>query len=436
MARTWSEAENWRFVRAQKIYENQYTFMLHCEDFGRSQYSLERRAIALRDYTPPKGTEKLPLRAETNPEEVYQAIVDHLKDSRRRGFVPEYFRVYKQQEEDSQVSGVNAELLRLLKKGPVSQFDLADMLDVPPRLVREGLEWLKGNQYLVAEDLEGITLAQPERHPEENYHVLPVDRLMDGGRWYKFGAIGDTHIGSKWERLDVLNALYEIFEGEGVTEVFHTGNTIEGEGTYNRQDIRVHGMENQVEYFLEHYPQRKGTTTRYITGDCHEGWYIKREGIDIGRRIEQSARDNGREDLVYLGHVEADIELKAGEGSSIMRIHHPGGGSAYAISYIVQKIVESYQGGEKPHILLCGHTHKADWGYPREVHCVQTGCTQDQSIFMRKKRLQAMVGGFIVKVQLGEMGEVVRFAPEFFPFYDKTFYEQRYNVEFGVASVS
>jgi predicted phosphodiesterase len=436
MRRIWTDAENWKLCRAREIYESQYTLIRDCEEFDRSQYALERRGLLLKDWKAPKDTEKLPLRAETDPEEVYQEIVHHLRDARKRGILPEYFRIYKQQEEDSQASGVNAGLLRLLKKGPVSQYDLADMLDVPPRMIREGLEWLKENQYLVAEELEGITLSQPERHPEENYHVLPVDRLMNGGRWYKFGALGDTHLGSKWERLDVLNAMYQIYEDEGITEVFHTGNTIEGESSYNRQDIRVHGMENQVEYFLEHYPHREQITTRYITGDCHEGWYIKREGIDIGRRIEQSAKDAGREDLVYLGHVEADIELKGGKGSSIMRIHHPGGGSAYAISYVVQKIVESYQGGEKPHVLLCGHTHKADYGFPREVHCVQTGCTQDQSIFMRKKRLQAMVGGWIVKLQLGEQGEIVRFAPEFFPFYDKTFYEKRYDVNFGLARVS
>ena len=106
---------------------------------------------------------------------------------------------------------------------------------------------------------------------------------------------------------------------------------------------------------------------------------------------------------------------------------HPGGGSAYAISYTDQKRVESYQGGEKPSIEIAGHYHKWNVGYPREVHTVQAGCTCDQTLFMRKKKLQAHVGFLVVKIKQDSTdGHVVRFAPEWFPFYDRGFYEKRF----------
>jgi hypothetical protein len=135
------------------------------------------------------------------------------------------------------------------------------------------------------------------------------------------------------------------------------------------------------------------------------------------------AKEAGRNDLEYLGHLEADIVYKAPEGETTVRLVHPGGGTAYALSYSVQKIVESYVGGEKPQVLLCGHYHKAEYSYVRGVHCVQVGCTQDQTPFMRKKKLQAHLGGWICEIGVGKQGSVTWFKQQFFPFYDRAYHQ-------------
>jgi hypothetical protein len=242
--------------------------------------------------------------------------------------------------------------------------------------------------------------------------------------FYRFGVTGDNHLCSRYERLDVLNALYDLFEGEGITRVFNTGNWIDGEARFNKHDLKVHGLDNQLNYWIDNYPQRPGVVTEYITGDDHEGWYTQREGINVGKYAERKARDAGREDLVFLGHMEADIILPAPNGQTVVRVLHPGGGSAYAISYTSQKIVESYTGAEKPNILLDGHYHKAGYNYIRGVHVVQTACTQDQTPFMRKKRLAAHLGGWIIEFSVDEQGAITRFKKEFIPFYDKGYYEK------------
>jgi len=133
----------------------------------------------------------------------------------------------------------------------------------------------------------------------------------------------------------------------------------------------------------------------------------------------------GYDDMEYLGYMEADIELTEGgfENSSWLRVCHPGGGSAYALSYTSQKIAESLQGGEKPAIMLLGHYHKLGYEYPREIHSCQTGCSEDQTLFMRKKRLQAMVGGGIATVRIAKDGTINRFSPEFITFFDRKFYK-------------
>ena len=260
------------------------------------------------------------------------------------------------------------------------------------------------------------------------YQPVKVKPRKDG--WTVIGAISDTHLGSKHERLELNEKLFDIFEQEGVTQVFHGGNWIEGEARFNRYDVSVYGLDAQIDYFIDHYPQRAQIGTYYVAGDDHEGWYQQRELINIGERLEERARTRGREDLHYLGYMEADVALVGKKGASTpMRVIHAGGGTGYALSYRPQKIVESLQGGEKPSVLLIGHYHKAVYAYIRNVHTVSLGTGEDQSMFMRKHAIEAHVGGWIIRFKQDEVdGHILRFAPEFIPFYDRGYYEKRYEL--------
>ena len=312
-------------------------------------------------------------------------------------------------------------LRKALHGGQKTVVDLADAMDCSPKKVQEllGAMAAKGGMLFEVDGRWGI---------KDSINLEPGRgeiKAKAGVR--RFGVIGDNHLCNKHSRLDVLNAAYDHYEREGITEVFNTGNWIDGEAKFNRTELIVRpGMDAQLEYLIENYPQRKGITTRYIAGDDHEGWYQQREGIEIGRRLQQSAEDAGRTDLKYLGYGECDVKLVVPGGSACMRVVHPGGGSAYAISYTDQKRVESYQGGEKPQIELVGHYHKFNYGYPREVHTVQCGCTTDQSLFMRKKRLQAHVGFVVVNLDQATNGTITRFSVEWFPFFDRGYYERRF----------
>ena len=243
---------------------------------------------------------------------------------------------------------------------------------------------------------------------------------------YCFGAVADSHIGSKYERNDVLEALYDRFAEAGVKKVFHGGNWIDGEARFNKFDIYAYGIEAQIANFIEKYPYRKGIETHIISGDDHEGWYVQREHINIGKLMETEARAAGRTDLIDLGYMERDIELVAKKGKAILRVIHAGGGSSYAISYTSQKYAESLQGGEKPNIVIVGHYHKFDYSYPREIHMIQPGCTEDQTPFMRKRKLQAMVGGCILWIKQNELGVITSLKIEWIPFYSKKHYEYKW----------
>lgn len=309
------------------------------------------------------------------------------------------------------------------KNKAVSITELCDLFDRSPKSIEKALEEL---------DTQGYNLIREEGKVELSNVIQKKEaKILDiydaSTNYYKFGIVSDNHLGSKYSRLEVLDTLYNIFQAEGIEVVYNAGNWIDGEKRFNKHDLCVAaGMDTQINYMLEHYPNVKGITTYYIGGDDHEGWYTQDVGIDIGQHLEHMARAAGRTDLVYLGYMENDILLQAPEGHTRLRIQHPGGGSAYAISYTPQKIMESLRSSEIPDILILGHYHKASYNYIRGSHVVQAGCTQDQTPFMRKKRLAAHLGGWIIEFWTDSQGNITRFKPEFIPFFDSPYYDQHW----------
>lgn len=259
------------------------------------------------------------------------------------------------------------------------------------------------------------------------------DRLVsDASGRYRLGIISDTHLGSKHCREDVIAGLYDWFAAEGVQQVYHAGNWIDGEARFNVHDLvpEAHGMQAQLDYFVARYPQRKGVTTYYVTGDDHEGWYAQREGVDIGLMLEDTAKRAGRSDLVSLGYKEAFITLehKRSGRSSKLLVDHPGGGSAYADSYAAQKRVEAAQSGEKPGLWVFGHWHKMGYFCPRGVHVILAGCTKDLDTFGRKKGLRYDIGGAIVEVEQDAAGGLSGITPRFRQFFDRGYYNQQFDM--------
>jgi hypothetical protein len=304
---------------------------------------------------------------------------------------------------------------------PVNLIDLSNRFDCSPSKIMDAVGELQAEGYMmeINKGVVGLGNDMPVTHEEER-----IDISKFKGRTIKFGLTADNHLCSKYHRPDVLNALFDIWAEQGVTEVYQCGNMVDGEARFNRHDLCVPpGVENQIDYFIKNWPHRKGITTRFVCGDDHEGWYTQNFGANFGQMITRAAEREGRSDLDYLGYMEHDVIFEAPNGDCKMRVIHAGGGSAYALSYSVQKIVESYQGGEKPNILLVGHFHKAEYSYPREVHVVQAGCTQDQTPFMRKRRIQAMVGGWTITFTLDNNGICHDFLPQFHAFYDRKFYK-------------
>jgi predicted phosphodiesterase len=309
---------------------------------------------------------------------------------------------------------------RLNRRKEVTSIEqLSNEFDVGVGKIKHAIEQLQSLGHTV--ELKGGQVMINSDIPKSEETKLNISKLSTGV--YKFGLLGDNHLCSRYERLDVLNALYDYYKEQGITIVYNTGNWIDGEAKFNKHDLHTHGMDNQIRYFLDTYPKRDGIQTRYITGDDHEGWYTQREGINVGKYTQILSEEHGRKDLFFLGHMEHDEIIKTKKGQTRVRILHPGGGSSYATSYSVQKIVESYTGGDKPDVLFVGHYHKSEYTYYRGVHIVQSGTTEDQTPFMRKKKLSAHLGGWVIEFSNDDKGAITKFKCEFIPFYDKEYYK-------------
>jgi len=314
-------------------------------------------------------------------------------------------------------------ILKFIKKTKNTSIEnISNEFDISVKVVRESLDNLKHKGYAINEfsnNIEIGSIASGGSHDVDISKISPSDRTKVT---YEFGYITDEHLGSKYQRLDVVNAAFEHFKNKGIKQVYNTGNWIDGVIHFNKNDIFLHNMESQVDYMVKNYPSIEGIDFYFISGEDHEGWFTRREGINVGNYLQMKAREAGREDFHHLGFMEADVILKAPNGECRMRLIHPGGGSSYAVSYKPQKIVESYTSGEKPNILLVGHYHKAGYFYNRGVHIVLGGTACDQTPFMRKNNIAAHVGFWTIKVSLDLNGAVTEFQPTFHPFYDKDYY--------------
>jgi len=303
-------------------------------------------------------------------------------------------------------SGLERDIL----SGNFSIYDLSGRHDVSVSVVESVVTSLLESGYNLVINKQGDVMIS-NVIPKLPTREIKIDKSGE----FLFGAVGDNHLGSRYEDLGALNALYDVFEEEGVKTVFNTGNWIDGEARFNKHDLHTHGLDNQLKYMIEKYPQRDGIKTYYVSGDDHEGWYTQREGIDVGRRLEQDANDSGRYDLINIGHMVSDVLIDTGTENKLkVCVQHPGGGSAFSLSHTTQKIVESFGDGEKPDILLLGHYHKASSFLFKGVHTVQTGCTQERTPFMKKKLLSAHIGGFVIRGTVSKDGTISSFTPTFY----------------------
>ena len=240
--------------------------------------------------------------------------------------------------------------------------------------------------------------APPTCNQYEHYHRP---------RRAKIGIISDTHIGSKYFDPATFEKSVHIFNREKVEAIYHAGDIIEGMSNrdghiYELETIGVTAQIDQAADLLNQYKQ----PLFFITGN-HDGWSSVKanQGVDIGGILEDKIAG-----ATNLGAYETNIKLAP---AVTMRMTHDGS-SAYALSYSMQKRINSMDDKSKPDILANGHIHKALYLNYRGIHGVESATMQQQTPFMARKGSPAMVGFWIFDIKYTKKG-VSSFAPTFYP---------------------
>jgi len=227
----------------------------------------------------------------------------------------------------------------------------------------------------------------------------------------KIGVFSDCHIGHEMFDEPFFKHMARTFKKEGVEKVYQIGDILEGMSgrdghVYELSEI---GFNNQMKKAVKMFGHLKNFDVYGIDGN-HDGWYQKKSdiGLIVGEELQ-----NKVDNYTHLGQMEADVELRPGVK---MKLYHGGDGTAYAVSYKMQKLMESFTGGEKPAVVLSGHYHKALYMFNRNIHGLEAGTMCGQTGWMRGKKIPAHKGFWIVDMEMGKAG-IGKFTPSFYPGY-------------------
>jgi len=222
------------------------------------------------------------------------------------------------------------------------------------------------------------------------------------------GFITDTHIGEETFEDSLWLSFLAECKREGVQMILHAGDVHEGmsnrpDQVYHLQDV---GASAQMAH-AERLFKMTDLPIKVIDGN-HDRWGVKSNGLfmvpDLCKRVPN---------MEFIGSDTGDVIING----SKWRLWHGEDGSSYSVSYRLQKIVESFTGGDKPSILLCGHTHKQCYIFERNIHVVSGGALSYQSSWMRSTRKPCHTGFHIIHARIKD-GGIVRFAPIWYPFYE------------------
>lgn len=251
----------------------------------------------------------------------------------------------------------------------------------------------------------------------DSHSYVPVDLNMDITE-LRFGVFSDLHLGHKCSRVDVFKYMVDDFRKRDIDIVLNAGDTLEGLSNRNGHQFELvnegRGISAQKIMMGELFEQfvDYGMTCYSIEAESsHSSWGLRigNQGQDIGPELEMYSKA-----YRFLGYLAQDFITKDGVR---IRLHHPGGGTAYALSYKTQGYVNSLTSGHKPNVVIEGHYHKQFSFQWRNVHCIGAGCLEDQTPFMGSKNIAAHVGYHTIDFEVNG-STIESILPRWKAFYD------------------
>jgi hypothetical protein len=314
------------------------------------------------------------------------------------------------------MNSIIADVVRLTAKSDKTVAELAKKLAVPRKGIVSAVRAAKKQGYSI--ELAGGYVGRPPSRPlpsETSLSILPP------GETRRFAVASDIHVGSKYFLKDQFQDFITRVYKAGTRVILVPGDIMNGMYRHSRWEENQHGFEAQAREVAKVFPQLKGLTYHAILGN-HDETFEKESGINAGSGLEYAFHEAGRSDFKCYGARGAYLRLKApgDKRGCLVELWHPIKGGSYALSYPLQKHVESYGVGQKPDMLFAGHWHQQCYFTTRGVHAFSSGTFHGGGGSFGKALggVQA-IGGWSVEYKQTAHGTVREIAPRWHAYHER-----------------
>ena len=294
-------------------------------------------------------------------------------------------------------------VVQAVQRGAHTREQLADAMDCSPRSAQQAVDAAVAAGHTISLDAAGGFVFELPPVEVQEVHGVPRD-----GKWTMIAVMSDLHVGSKHCMEEDATRFVEFAYEEGFRHILIPGDVCEGNLRHHglQYELRCPGFDEQVDRLFQVLPQKPGLEYRFCVGNHEINSWWKSIGIRPDHAIQMRAHAAGRQDLIASGAMtnvmeSAYLSLNPGDPETEIKteLSHTSDKKAYALSYPLQKHVESIQPGAKPHLLLKGHLHAHSFFDLRGVVCIQAACFKAQGEWERSKRMLPQIGGILLWVK-------------------------------------
>src|SRR5690554_4145086 len=151
-------------------------------------------------------------------------------------------RARKKQGKQKTIDPIKA-TFAMIQKGKYTKEDICNRINKSPKHVDGIIQNFIKEGYRIEQD-GGIFSLSKEAVQEDKIHKHHWNSNI-----IKVGIVSDVHLNSKWQQLTHLNAIYDLFVEEGITNVYNAGDMVAGENMFKGQNYEVfnHGADAQAD---------------------------------------------------------------------------------------------------------------------------------------------------------------------------------------------
>jgi len=296
----------------------------------------------------------------------------------------------------------------LESQGYVPLVNLCNELNCPPKVIHSLIEEYRDAGYEIINDGLKVFLST-HKTADVKKHSISNDKEID------FAVASDLHFGSKACQITRLNEFCDVCRVEGIKHIFVPGDIVAGRNVYKGQEHDQYATtsEEQEESVIKNLPTG---FEWYMLGGNHDYSFIKSTGHNPLRAIT-----NQRSDCHYVGYDNANVQIL---NSVDLKMWHPGGSVAYALSYKIQKRIDRL-GIDELHnllvdnqsstvrILLAGHYHQnLSTLMGGTILGLMCGAFEGKTNLTERMGVTPTIGGWILNVCFNE-NNIVEFTQRF-----------------------